>query len=120
TACPHPIYTICTIAILASTTYIGVLKSSLFHAPGNVGKAEWDSLVAGSRRLIASPETVTSLRTLAIKRFVELPMLPLPSTSNPLTAYSYDSTFAFAVPHQRAPGLVTAVQKIPYNGASGE
>ncbi|KAJ5236871.1 hypothetical protein N7489_006962, partial [Penicillium chrysogenum] len=61
-----------------------------------------------------------ALITLGFPRSVELPMLPLPSTSNPLTAYSYDSTFAFAVPHQRAPELVTAVQKIPYNGPSGE
>lgn len=56
TASLHPIHTICTIAILASTTYVGLLKDSLFHAPGNVGKAEWGSLVVGSRSLITGPQ----------------------------------------------------------------
>lgn len=41
TACLHPIHTIWTIAILASTTYIGFLKYSFFHAPGNVGETDW-------------------------------------------------------------------------------
>ncbi|CRL19611.1 Hydroxymethylglutaryl-CoA reductase, class I, metazoan [Penicillium camemberti] len=152
TACLHPIHTICTIAVLASTTYIGVLRDSLFHAPRNVGKAYWGSLVTGSRSLIASPETgwkwdafnsndipqdfdhqalitlnfpgsyadAPQILTSSFTPLVELPVLPLPSTSNPLTAYSQDSTFAFAVPHQKAPELVAAIQKIPHNGFNGE
>ncbi|KAJ5488150.1 Hydroxymethylglutaryl-CoA reductase class I/II substrate-binding [Penicillium expansum] len=55
TAYLHPIHTICTIAILASATYIGLLKDSVFHTPTNVGKAEWGSLFAGSRSLITGP-----------------------------------------------------------------
>ncbi|OQD63204.1 hypothetical protein PENPOL_c010G03218 [Penicillium polonicum] len=152
TACLHPIHTICTIAILASTTYIGVLKDSLFHAPGNVGKADWGSLIAGSRNLISSAETgwkwntfnsndipedfdhqalitlnfpgsyagAPQIVTSSFTPLVELPVLPLPSTSNPLTAYSQDSTFAFAVPHEKAPELVAAVQKIPHNALNVE
>ena len=154
TACLHPIHTICTIALLASTTYIGVLKNSLFHTPGNVRKAEWGSLVAGSRSLMASSETGwkwdtfnsnadipkdfdhLALITLSFPGSyaeapqivtssftplgVELPVHPLPSTSNPLTAYSQDTTFAFAVSHQKAPKIVAAVQKIPHNRPNSE
>ncbi|KAF7527965.1 hypothetical protein PCG10_001899 [Penicillium crustosum] len=152
TACLHPIHTICTIAILASTTYIGVLKDSLFHAPGNVGKADWASLLTGSRSLITSQETgwkwdtfnsndipedfdhqalitlnfqgssadTPQIVTSSFAPLVELPVLPLPSTSNPLTAYSQDSTFAFAVPHQKAPELVAVVQNIPHNAIKGK
>ncbi|CAI7597852.1 unnamed protein product [Penicillium discolor] len=56
TACLHPIHTVCTIAILASTTYVGLLKDSFFHGPANVDKAEWGSLVEGSRSLITGPQ----------------------------------------------------------------
>lgn len=56
-ACLHPIYTICVVAILASTTYVGVVKDSLFDATRSVRKAEWGSLIEGSRSLIAGPET---------------------------------------------------------------
>ncbi|KAK9416401.1 putative 3-hydroxy-3-methylglutaryl-coenzyme A reductase [Seiridium unicorne] len=55
-ACLHPIYTICVIAILASTTYVGVVKESLVDATRSVERAEWD-LAEGSRSLIAGPET---------------------------------------------------------------
>lgn len=57
-----------------------------------------------------APQLVTSSFT---PLGVGLPVLPLPSTLNPLTACSHDSTFAFAVPHHKAPELVAAVQKIP-------
>ncbi|KAK6201896.1 3-hydroxy-3-methylglutaryl-coenzyme A (HMG-CoA) reductase isozyme [Pestalotiopsis sp. IQ-011] len=56
-ACLHPIYTICVVAILASTTYVGVVKESLVDATQSVRRAEWDSLVEGSRSLVAGPET---------------------------------------------------------------
>nr|AOV86533.1 HMG-CoA reductase [Penicillium brevicompactum] len=133
-------------------TYIGVLNDSLFHAPGNVGKADWASLLTGSRSLITSQETgwkwdtfnsndipedfdhqalitlnfqgssadTPQIVTSSFAPLVELPVLPLPSTSNPLTAYSQDSTFAFAVPHQKAPELVAVVQNIPHNAIKGK
>ncbi|KAI1872144.1 uncharacterized protein JN550_004347 [Neoarthrinium moseri] len=56
-ACVHPIYTICVVAILASTTYVGIVKDSLVDATRGVRRADWDSLVEGSRNLIAGPET---------------------------------------------------------------
>lgn len=57
-ACTHPIHTIVTIAILASYSYLGVLdKGFLEHnhtAPGNV---DFDTLLAGSKRLRVGDET---------------------------------------------------------------
>ncbi|KAI0126812.1 3-hydroxy-3-methylglutaryl-CoA reductase [Xylariales sp. AK1849] len=53
----HPIYTICLVAILASTTYVGVVKDSLVDATRSVRRAEWDSLLEGSRSLLAGPGT---------------------------------------------------------------
>lgn len=150
TACLHPIHTVCTIAILASTTYVGLLKDSVFHGPGNVGKAEWGSLVAGSRSLITGPqngwkwqsfdtdaEILEDLNHQALMTLVfpgsyaeasqtstasfaplpgNLSVIRLPSTSNPLTAYSKDNTIAFSVQYNNAPELFAAVQEIPNNG----
>ncbi|KAK3393515.1 hydroxymethylglutaryl-coenzyme A reductase-domain-containing protein [Podospora didyma] len=53
----NPIHTIVIVALLASTTYIGLLEDSLFDATRSVRKAEWSSLVEGSRRLRAGPDT---------------------------------------------------------------
>ncbi|KAL7921820.1 3-hydroxy-3-methylglutaryl-coenzyme A reductase [Trichoderma austrokoningii] len=55
-ACSHPIHTIVVVALLASTSYIGLLQETLFGG-NSVGKAEWSSLADGSRDLIAGPET---------------------------------------------------------------
>jgi hydroxymethylglutaryl-CoA reductase (NADPH) len=60
-ACIHPIYTIVSVAILASTTYLGLLESSLFDrgiGPGSpIGRVDFNSLLAGSKRLYAGPQT---------------------------------------------------------------
>ncbi|KAL7792137.1 3-hydroxy-3-methylglutaryl-coenzyme A reductase [Trichoderma ceciliae] len=56
-ACSHPIHTIVVVALLASTSYVGLLQETLMGGAANVGKAEWPSLVDGSRDLIAGPET---------------------------------------------------------------
>jgi hydroxymethylglutaryl-CoA reductase (NADPH) len=54
----HPIHTIVIVAFLASTTYIGLIESSLFDAVNpNAGKADWTSLVEGSRQLRVGLET---------------------------------------------------------------
>ncbi|KAK0656892.1 3-hydroxy-3-methylglutaryl-coenzyme a reductase-like protein [Cercophora newfieldiana] len=53
----HPIHTIVVVALLASSTYIGLLEESLFDVTRSVRKAEWSSLVEGSRRLRAAPDT---------------------------------------------------------------
>nr|ABG00048.1 HMG CoA reductase [Epichloe festucae var. lolii] len=56
-ACSHPIHTVVTIAVLASTSYVGLIQDSLFEGPARLGKADWSSLVDGSRDLIASADT---------------------------------------------------------------
>ncbi|KAK8100164.1 3-hydroxy-3-methylglutaryl-coenzyme a reductase protein [Apiospora kogelbergensis] len=56
-ACVHPIYTICAVALIASTTYVGIVKDSLYEATSSTRKADWSSLVEGSRNLVTGPET---------------------------------------------------------------
>jgi hydroxymethylglutaryl-CoA reductase (NADPH) len=57
-ACTHPIHTVVIVALLASTTYIGLLEGSLFEQTGKAtGKADWASLIEGSRQLRVGPET---------------------------------------------------------------
>ncbi|KAG6183266.1 hypothetical protein E4U25_007011 [Claviceps purpurea] len=56
-ACSHPIHTVVVIAVLASTSYIGLIQDSLLRGPASLGKADWSSLVDGSRDLVASAET---------------------------------------------------------------
>lgn len=57
----HPIHTIVFFAFLASTTYVGLLESSLFEqsevGDGALGRADFNSLLSGSRRLHVGPET---------------------------------------------------------------
>ena len=53
----HPIHTIVIVALLASSSYIGLLEESLFDATRSVRKAEWSSLVEGSRLLRAADDT---------------------------------------------------------------
>ncbi|EXL39542.1 hydroxymethylglutaryl-CoA reductase (NADPH) [Fusarium oxysporum f. sp. radicis-lycopersici 26381] len=56
-SCNHPLYTICVIAVLASTTYVGIVKNSLYGATVSVRQTEWSSLAQGSSSVFASPET---------------------------------------------------------------
>jgi hydroxymethylglutaryl-CoA reductase (NADPH) len=58
-ACIHPIHTVVIVALLASTTYIGLLDGALFE-PGErsrAGRAEWSSLIEGSKQLQLGDET---------------------------------------------------------------
>ncbi|RBQ99313.1 hypothetical protein VDGD_06169 [Verticillium dahliae] len=56
-ACSHPIHTVVIVAVLASSSYVGLLQESLFDATTSVRKADWSSLTEGSRRLQVGPET---------------------------------------------------------------
>src|SRR6478735_3405053 len=59
-ACSHPIHTVDVVAVLASTSYVGLLQESLFNTDvesATLGKADWSTLVEGSRVLRAGPET---------------------------------------------------------------
>lgn len=53
----HPIQTIVVVALLASSTYIGLLEESLFDITKTVRRADWPSLTEGSRSLRAGPES---------------------------------------------------------------
>jgi hydroxymethylglutaryl-CoA reductase (NADPH) len=58
-ACTHPIYTIVSVAVLASTTYLGLLESSLLDrsALGSLaGAADFEGLLVGSKRLYTGPD----------------------------------------------------------------
>jgi len=54
-ACLHPIHTIVVIALLASTTYVGLLEGSFFDTVRNprdlAGQVDVDLLLQGSRSL---------------------------------------------------------------------
>ncbi|CAD6501571.1 BgTH12-01822 [Blumeria graminis f. sp. triticale] len=58
-ACIHPIHTVVIVALLASTTYISLLESSLFNRVTITGHAEtdWRSLRQGGRQLQVGSET---------------------------------------------------------------
>ncbi|GME47027.1 hypothetical protein GTA08_BOTSDO11753 [Neofusicoccum parvum] len=58
-ACTHPIHTIVFTALLASTTYLSVIESSLFNGSSadSLGKADFNTLLAGSKTLRVGPAT---------------------------------------------------------------
>ncbi|KAH8173880.1 hydroxymethylglutaryl-coenzyme A reductase domain-containing protein [Sarocladium implicatum] len=57
-ACSHPIHTVVVVAVLASTSYVGIIQESLRESTASVGgKADWSSLLDGSRSLQISPDT---------------------------------------------------------------
>jgi hydroxymethylglutaryl-CoA reductase (NADPH) len=57
----HPIHTIVVIALLASTSYVGLLQQSLFDTEGQTshpqGQVDVDSLLEGGRTLELSSRT---------------------------------------------------------------
>ncbi|KAI1105544.1 3-hydroxy-3-methylglutaryl-CoA reductase [Jackrogersella minutella] len=147
-ACLHPIHTIVIVALVASTTYVGVVKESLLDVTRIARNTDWSSLVEGSRSLQTGPDTswrwqsfdsdsatpkdtehlalVTLVfpessedgpQTAPLPHIVPLPqnltISHLPSTSNPLTAYSQDSALAFAIKYAEAPEFLAAAQEIP-------
>ncbi|PMD38114.1 hypothetical protein L207DRAFT_585029 [Hyaloscypha variabilis F] len=153
-ACLHPIHTIVIVAVLASTTYMGLLESSLFNSVKSnaAGKADWPSLLEGSRQLRVGADTDWKWQTydtesvishgadhLALLTFVfpdslaanppqnapladtlplpqNLSVTTLPSTSNPLSAISQDTTLAYAVPYSQAPEFLARAQELPNAG----
>ncbi|KAL9025864.1 MAG: hypothetical protein Q9196_005386 [Gyalolechia fulgens] len=129
----HPIHTIVFVALLASTSYIGVLEGSLLEPNASTGNAsraaDLPSLLEGGRQLRISEQsgwkwqveqdrTVES-NTRAAPRADDVPLpnnasaQALPSTSNPLHLISQDSTLSYAVPYLEAHEFLSAVQEIP-------
>lgn len=60
-ACMHPIHTVVAIALLASTSYVGLLQQSLFDTAGQSshlqGHVDVNSLLEGGRTLELSSRT---------------------------------------------------------------
>jgi hydroxymethylglutaryl-CoA reductase (NADPH) len=60
-ACVHPIYTIGFFAILASTTYLTLIESTLFNRGDvvfdSLGKIDFNYMLKGSKQLYAGPQT---------------------------------------------------------------
>lgn len=81
-SCSHPIHTVVIVALLASTSYVGLIQDSLFEGPARLGKAEWSSLVDGSRDLTAGPETNWQWQNIE-------PDVPSPADANHLALLTF-------------------------------
>ncbi|RDL42525.1 3-hydroxy-3-methylglutaryl coenzyme A reductase [Venustampulla echinocandica] len=140
-ACLHPIHTIVIVAIFASTTYIGLLESSLFNVVTSStveGKADWPSLLEGSRQLRVSSETDwkwqqadadtsispdadhLALMTLVFQNSLTAnsPQTSVPIPQNlsvtPLPATSSQgTTLVYSVPYSNAPEFLVRAQEFP-------
>lgn len=175
-ACTHPIHTIVFVALLASTTYIGLLEGSLFETTSSPkdanAKLDLASLVESGRRLRLGAETGwkwqveastrgdvdpvggtalslhailtpcqavenialmtlvfpkslsnNSPQTAPLANAVPVPdntsARSLPSTSNPFSPISQDTTLAFSVPFDEASAFLDGIHEIPeYTGLS--
>ena len=60
-ACTHPIHTVVFVALLASTTYIGLLEGKLFGQESDGGhissRSDWSALLRGSKDLCVGEHT---------------------------------------------------------------
>ena len=169
-SCTHPIHTIVFVALLASTSYIGLLEGSLFESGSpsansargvdlaslldggrhlKVGKetgwkwqpesrdvADFDNVSSVPQnvvRLLMAPQTAEHLalltlvfpnslsthssQTAPLADQVRLPsnstVEALPSTSNPFSPISQDTTLAFSVRWDEAPVFLDSLQEIP-------
>lgn len=66
----------------------------------------------------SSPQTAPPVDAVPIPSNSSVQVLP--STSNPLSAISQDTTLVFAVPFSEAPDFLAAVQEIPNPGSQGK
>lgn len=103
----HPIHTIVIVALLASSSYIGLLEESLFDATQSVRKADWSSLVEGSRLLRAGEDT-------AWKWQPHEADAPIPQTADHLALLTLVFPESLSTDPSRAPPLANAVP-IPQN-----
>lgn len=76
-ACTHPIHTIVVIAILASTSYVGLLEGSLFDTGSDLkygpGQVDVNALLEGARNLKLGEETSWRWQIDDSSSFEELP-----------------------------------------------
>jgi len=105
----HPIHTIVIVALLASTSYIGLLEESLFDATRGVRKAEWSSLVEGSRLLRAAEDTAWKWQPYDADADASIP-----PTAEHLALLTLVFPESMSTDPSKAPPLVNAVP-IPQN-----
>jgi hydroxymethylglutaryl-CoA reductase (NADPH) len=99
----HPIQTIVIVALLASSTYVGLLQESIFDAGRSVRKAEWSSLVEGSRRLRAGEDTAWKWQAFDDD-------VPVPAGADNLALL----TLVFPESTSDAPQTAPLVQSVPF------
>lgn len=142
-ACTHPIHTIVTIAFLGSYSYLGVLDKGLLDtASAHTGRADLQTLLAGSKQLRVGPETnwqwhveetsagaqarELALVTLVFPESSTVSSAPshdaiprnvsverLPSSSSSFSTLSQDTSLAYAIPYTEASDFLMAMQEIP-------
>ncbi|KAL2180556.1 3-hydroxy-3-methylglutaryl-CoA reductase [Thermothelomyces heterothallicus CBS 202.75] len=103
----HPIHTIVIVALLASSSYIGLLEESLFDAARSVRKADWSSLVEGSRLLRAAEDTAWKWQPFEADA-------PIPPNADHLALLTLVFPDSMSTDPSKAPPLVNAVP-IPQN-----
>lgn len=99
----HPIQTIVVVALLASSTYIGLLQESIFDVGRDVRKEEWPSLVEGSRRLRAGEDTAWKWQAFDDDA-------PVPAGADNLALL----TLVFPESSMDAPQTAPQVQSVPF------
>lgn len=103
----HPIHTIVIVALLASSSYIGLLEESLFDATRGVRGAEWSSLVEGSRQLRAAEDTAWKWQPYDAD-------LAVPATANHLALLTLMFPESLSTDPSKAAPLANAV-RVPQN-----
>ncbi|KAB5578734.1 3-hydroxy-3-methylglutaryl-CoA reductase [Coniochaeta sp. 2T2.1] len=99
----HPIQTIVVVALLASSTYIGLLQESIFDVARSTRKAEWSSLVEGSRRLRTGEDTAWKWQAFDDD-------VPVPAGADNLALV----TLVFPESSTDAPKTAPLVQSVPF------
>lgn len=62
-AASHPIHTVVLVALMVSSSYLGLLEESLFDTTTTVRKADWTTFAEGSRSLRAGPDSAFKWQT---------------------------------------------------------
>jgi hydroxymethylglutaryl-CoA reductase (NADPH) len=119
-ACQHPIHTLVVIALLASTSYIGLLQESLFDSAGQTrnGKVDVASLLEGGRTLELSSRTLWKWHLEDDHSFDEQDKV---SNSNMHTTYSLTlaqlsqhlALMTFVFPDSSSSHLAPAAEAVP-------
>lgn len=112
-ACTHPIHSIVFCALIASTTYIGLLETGLFEpsTKSNANQVDFSALSQGSRTLHVGPQTAWEWQPEGVSNSVKAEVGPKKSCSlfaapaNPGQHLSL-VTLAFADSYADAPSVV--------------